>query len=248
MPGRCAARSGQWFSVQCAGGQLFDGGNTTDTEAEVVVADDGGAVDADGHAQAAGAAVPGATAQQPRSLVTRHFVFNPLPDIACHVMQTESIGWIAAHRRCLAIAVVVATLTAIRPPCGRFIAPRVKGLFTTPGRVFPFFIRGQAPALPRALRQPLHIGLGVMPIHIDYRPVLAAEPGVLGVLQVFGALATAGPDVVVVLPEGDIGLAHGAGVGQAHFVHRLGVFFMAGLARIHIAPRLAAHLKTAGWQ
>lgn len=58
------------------------------------------------------------------------------------------------------------------------IAPGEIRRRTSARRVFPFSFSQQSVTLPRALAQPLHICLGVVPIHVDHRPIAPAPTAI----------------------------------------------------------------------
>ena len=97
-------------------------------------------------------------------------VLNPLPHIAVHVMEAETIrresvrlqtsAWGLAHCR---------SRDSLRFPC-RYRRPSYTLHCAGPRRILPFGLRGQPVWLASHLGEPRHILLGIIPVDINHGP------------------------------------------------------------------------------
>ncbi len=136
---------------------------------------------------------------------------HPLPDVAVQVVQAPSIGFLLADRMRrtflpeLVVPGIVAQLLLV-------VTKAVSGTTPRPAGVFPLCFRQQPIILTGLLGQPLAVGMGIRPRHIDDR---MAAPAPALVTWLFPARGFAKS---IVFLEGDgilanTEMAEGDGVG-----------------------------------
>src|SRR5690606_28795029 len=140
------------------------------------------------------AAVPGAPADDPRAVVEQAGALRfaaielqgeargrPLPDIARGVVQAKAVGRELADS-CRLVAQQARAGAAAAVGAGRLfvaverLAPPVVTLAAAACRILPFGFGRQAITCASLARQPLGVGMGVAPGHMDDRALRGKAP------------------------------------------------------------------------
>ena len=115
---------------------------------------------------------PGGTIVGRLIIIIMPVIEAPFPDIAMDVKETEWIGGKSIHRRSLLSAPLAAAVNKISLIITRFVAPPIAAGGSGPRRIFPLRLAGQAIIAAGLFAQPLAVGCGIFPGHVDYRAVV----------------------------------------------------------------------------
>src|SRR5262249_52228024 len=101
-------------------------------------------------------------------------VLNPLPNVSYSVVQSKSVGLKRTHRPGLLAIPLAAAPIAVRHALYQVIPPPIFRLCSSSGGILPFGFCRQPIAFARLLGQPLPVGVGIFPRHVDNGSATAA--------------------------------------------------------------------------
>ena len=122
--------------------------------------------------------IPGTAAKYAFCAITLPTGVRPLPDVSHHIVQAKSIWLEAAYRRGFSVVPLAPAPIAVSIITPDVIAPIVVSGGASARSDLPFFLAWQAIIFSGLTRQPLNIGLCVIPAYIDYGS-FAASPTII---------------------------------------------------------------------
>src|SRR5262249_43048212 len=107
-------------------------------------------------------------------------ILYPLKYVARHVVEAKLIGLERSDRRGLPVIPLAAAPITVGVALADLLAPEIARGRAGARGVFPFGFCEQPVFLAGHTGEPSHIGLGVVPTHIDERPCSPSPPDVAG--------------------------------------------------------------------